>query len=111
MNTEIKQGRTIQKSIKDFTSKQQCQGIKHSRTSLSLAELNTTKRQQNTSINMNPSEQLELPTSTATMNEDGQVLKGVLGPLVNELKLLQESMDAKYERLEEKYMSLETAIS
>ena len=47
---------------------------------------------------MNPSEQSELPTSAATMNEDGQALKGVLGPLVNELKLLQELMDAKYER-------------
>ena len=48
---------------------------------------------------------------TATMNENGQTLKGDLGPLVNELKLLQESMDAKYERLEKKYTSLETAIS
>ena len=111
MNTENKQGRIIQKSIKDFTSKQQCQGIKCSRTSPSLTEPNTTNRQQNTLINMNPSEQSELPISAATMNEDGQVLKGVLGPLVNMLKLLRELMDAKYERLEEKYTSLETAIS
>ena len=84
MNTENKQGRIIQKSIKDHTSKQQCQGIKRLRTSLSPTEPSTIKRQQNILINMNPSEQSELPAGAATTNEDGQVLKGVLGPLVNQ---------------------------
>ena len=45
------------------------------------------------------------------MNENGQALKGVLSLLVNELRLLHESMDAKYDKLDAKYTSLEMAIS
>ena len=44
-------------------------------------------------------------------NDEGQMLKGALGPLVNELKLLRESMDEKYAKPDEKYTKLETVIS
>ena len=44
-------------------------------------------------------------------NNEGQMLKGALGSLANELKLLCESMDEKYAKLDEKYIKLETTIS
>ena len=76
-------------------------------------ENNINKKQRNKNTDMGTKENLELSTTVEdqAQNEEGQVLKGTLGPLVNELKLLHESMDKKYTKLDEKYTKLETAIS
>ena len=76
-------------------------------------ENNVNKKQQNLQPSMDTNVQ---PETTLTMdgqsqNEEGQALKGALGPLVNELKLLQECLDEKYAKLDEKYTKLERAIS
>ena len=36
----------------------------------------------------------------SSQDENGELLKGALTPLVNELKLLCESIDAKYDKLD-----------
>ena len=71
------------------------------------------KKQRNIHTNMGTNENPELLTTVdeQARNKEGQMFKGALGPLVNELKLLTESMDVKYAKLDEKYTKLVAAIS
>ena len=54
----------------------------------------------------------QYPTKNKIGNENEEhALRGVIGPLVDELKLLRESMNEKYTKLDEKYSKLESVIN
>ena len=49
--------------------------------------------------------------ANTTVTSNTVNLEGALGPLVQEIKLLHESVDEKYSSLDDKYTRLENAIT
>ena len=109
-----KQQKHSQRSMKDYASK----GTKSTKRTISSISPTENKDQKKTKYSP-----INLPTSsTSNMDKDKEYsalkneepdrkLEGALGPLLQQIKLLRESFDNQYSRLDDKYTRLESAIT